>query len=163
MTIEERALLLSIRPKYAEAIMAGDKSAELRRQRPGVSPGSAMMIYTTAPVAALTGIAKIMSISEGSPDEIWERHGDELGLSRTEFDSYLAGAATAIALTLSEPRRLSEPLSLQELREKLAFHPPQSFRYMTKTMIDQLARADHPDHELLEDLLSANLQQPLPT
>lgn len=163
MITEERALLLSIRPQYAEAIMNGHKSAELRRQRPGVAPGSAMIIYTTAPVAALTGTARIMSISEGSPDEIWDRHGDELGLSRADFDSYLAGATTAFAITLSDPKRLSEPLSLRELREKLSFHPPQSFRYMTKKMIDQLAQTDHPDHALLGDLLANGLQQPLPS
>ncbi|MEV4352955.1 hypothetical protein [Nonomuraea sp. NPDC049625] len=122
-----------------------------------------MIIYTTAPVAALTGTAKILGISEGSPDEIWERHGSELGLSREEFDVYLTGAATAYALMLSDPRRLSEPLPLRELREKASFHPPQSFRYMTRTMIDRLAGGNHPDYGLLEDLLSAGVQQPLPS
>lgn len=161
MITEERALLLSIRPRYAEAIMAGAKLAELRRQRPGVAPGSSMIIYTTAPVAALTGTAKILGISEGSPHEIWERHGGDLGLSREEFDTYLSGAATAYALMLSDPRRLSEPLTLHELREKVSFHPPQSFRYMTRSMIDRLTDMDHPDCELLEDVLSAGFHQPL--
>jgi predicted transcriptional regulator len=122
-----------------------------------------MIIYTTAPVAALTGTAKILGISEGSPDEIWERHGNELGLSREEFDSYLAGAATAYALMLGNPQRLSEPLPLQELRQRASFHPPQSFRYMTRTMIDRLTGIDHPDYALLEDLVPTELQQPLPS
>lgn len=53
-----------------------------------------------------------------------------MGLTRTEFDSYLDGAAKAYLLELCDVQELNEPLPLHHLRQQAPFQPPQSFRYI---------------------------------
>ena len=89
MDEHERALLLSVRPKFAESILNGSKTAEIRRQRPDVRPGTLVIIYATKPKGAIVGTARVSGMSQGSPDEIWKRHKAQVGISREDFDSYL--------------------------------------------------------------------------
>ncbi|WP_237302536.1 ASCH domain-containing protein [Streptomyces sp. S063] len=54
MNTPERALLLSLHPRFATAILNGEKTVELRRQRVAVPPGTPVIIYATSPTMALT-------------------------------------------------------------------------------------------------------------
>jgi hypothetical protein len=56
----KRTVLFSIRPFYANKILAGQKTVELRRRFPEVGmPGSTAMIYCTNPVRAIVGSAQM--------------------------------------------------------------------------------------------------------
>src|ERR1700735_4183949 len=116
MDEHKRALLLSVRPQFAASILDGSKTAEIRRQRPDVRPGTLVIIYATKPKGAIVGTARVSDMSPGGPDEIWERHKARVGISREYFDSYLDGAATAYALVLERVQRLVPFLTLEEMR-----------------------------------------------
>lgn len=132
MTDPDRAMLLSIRPRHAESILAGTKVGEIRRQRPDVLPRTPVIIYATKPVGAVVGTARIDRICDGSPQLLWERHHGLMGVTRQEFDQYLDGASTAYLLLLSGARRLVTPLTLDDMREAGHFQPPQSYRYVDR-------------------------------
>jgi predicted transcriptional regulator len=151
----ERTLLLSVRPRFAESILAGTKAAEIRRQRPDVAPGTLVIIYATVPVAAIIGTARLTAISQGSPREVWSSHGEYAAITRQEFDEYLSGASNAYALCLAAPQRLPVPLSLAEMRASTNFHPPQSYRYMNASTLRDLV-GGHPGGESLLAMLSAH-------
>jgi predicted transcriptional regulator len=151
---QERALLLSIRPRFAESIVAGTKRAEIRRQRLGVQAGTPVIIYATLPVAAVIGTARIAEVTEGTPAEMWALHKTQVGLNRAEFDSYLEGAATACILLLADARRLTTPLTLEQLRTTEAFQPPQSYLYLTRSRLHKLVNG-HPGGGPLLDLMPA--------
>jgi predicted transcriptional regulator len=148
----ERALLLSVRPRFAESILTGAKSAEVRRQRLGVQPGTPVVIYATLPTAAVVGTARVAGVSSGRPVDLWSRHHEHMGISREEFDSYLEGAAIAYVLSLTEAQCLSEPLTLSHLRAAADFQPPQSFQYLTRHKLRELVDG-HPGGGPLLDLM----------
>jgi predicted transcriptional regulator len=143
VTDHDRALLLSIRPRHAESILAGTKRAEIRRQRPGVRPGTPVIIYATKPLGAVIGSAKIDQICEGPPADLWEKHHEHVGVTRQEFDQYLSGVSTGYLLLLSGASRLVTPLTLNDMREAAGFQPPRSYRYVNRGTLRALANG-HP-------------------
>ncbi|MEY7971074.1 ASCH domain-containing protein [Saccharomonospora xinjiangensis] len=128
-----RPLLLSLRPRFANAILEGTKTVELRRTRVSAPPGTLLVLYASSPVMAVVGVATLADRDTASPTAIWRRYRSKLGLSRAEFADYLTGVAHATALTIAAPRALTEPLTLTWLRTHSAFQPPQSYRYIAPT------------------------------
>lgn len=127
---QNRPLLMSLRPRFAHAILDGSKTVELRRTRVSVPPGTTIIIYASSPIMAVLGTAVLVEVDTARPNTLWRRHSDHLGLTRAEFNDYLIGAATASCLTLYSPRTLPASLPLTELREHAEFQPPQSYRYL---------------------------------
>lgn len=127
---ENRALFVSLRPRFAELLFEGLKTVELRRTQPAVSPGALVLLYASSPLRALVGTGVVVDVSVASSPDIWSRLGSLTGLSRDEYDRYFQGTDTAVAIALRDVRRLERPVPLPELREGRSwFHPPQSFRY----------------------------------
>lgn len=132
MTTRRSAVLLSVKPRFAEAILAGSKTVELRRRGIGTHPEAAVVLYATAPTMAVVGTARVGEVISLSPREAWRTYKHALGINRDEFNAYLAGAASAVLLRLTRPQTLDQPITLQELRSAVsAFHPPQSYRYVS--------------------------------
>lgn len=154
MTEHERALLLSVRPRFAEPIIMGTKRAEVRRQRPWVQPGTPVVIYATLPTAAVVGTAQIANVNAGRPDDLWSQYHDQIGMRQEEFDSYLNGVSIAYVLILAKAQRLTVPLSLSHLRATADFQPPRSFQYLTRAKLYKLVDG-HPGGGPLLDLIPA--------
>src|SRR4051812_28659243 len=128
----ERALLVSLRPRFASLVLSGEKSVELRRTIPDVECGALVLIYESSPTRRLAGMGRIGAIDVGDPKRIWNANGAATGLTRAEFDVYFAGTDRAVAITLEAAQPLVQPLSLEELRRRwTGFRPPQSFRYLS--------------------------------
>ncbi|MGI5225731.1 ASCH domain-containing protein [Actinoallomurus sp. CA-142502] len=138
MSEHERALLLSLHPRFAESILRGTKSVEIRRKRPSAKPGTLVIIYATIPTGAVIGTARVVDTHTGDPCEVWSQHHADIDLSREEFYGYLSGASKASALVLSDVERLERPVSLAELRATVPFHPPQGYRYLTPDTLRQI-------------------------
>ncbi|MDZ5447389.1 hypothetical protein U2F26_32575 [Micromonospora sp. 4G57] len=126
----QRTLLLSLRPRFATAILASAKNIEIRRRPVNASPGTPIILYASSPQMAVVGTARLGSTTVCAPDDGWRRFSQQFGLSRDEYDAYLDGALNAHLLHLTTVNRLNEPLPLRHLREQAPFHPPQSFRYV---------------------------------
>jgi predicted transcriptional regulator len=125
------AMLLAVRPMFAERILAGTKTAELRRVRPAVRPGQDVLIYSSSPTMALLGSAIVESVEADRPSVLWERVRAGAGLSRSEYNAYFHGAEQAAAIWLTEIRQLDRPLALSELRERWPwFRVPQSYCFV---------------------------------
>ncbi|WP_308404151.1 ASCH domain-containing protein [Streptomyces sp. ATCC 21386] len=141
MNEPERAMLLSVHPRFATAILDGSKTVEVRRQRVAVPPGTPVLLYATAPTMALVGMARIVSVHVASPKEVWSAHRAQTGITRREYDAYMSGAAQASGITLEHPVSFDEPVPLSALRATGTFHPPQSYRYMKNDDLRQVAEA----------------------
>lgn len=152
MSQQECALLLSVRPRFAESIMDGSKAAEIRRQRPNIIAGAPVIIYATLPVAAVVGFARLSEVHCGRLEEIWSDYQDFMGVTRAEFDKYLVGAEEAYILMLTDVRRLEIPLGLSRMREISDFHPPRSYRYINRASLSVLVDG-HPSGDVLLSLL----------
>ncbi|SFO06949.1 ASCH domain-containing protein [Amycolatopsis rubida] len=58
---------MSLRPRFAEAILDGTKTIELRRTRVSAPPGTKLVLYASAPTMAVVGIATLIGIEIASP------------------------------------------------------------------------------------------------
>ncbi|KOG90187.1 hypothetical protein ADK38_10105 [Streptomyces varsoviensis] len=149
----DRAMLLSVHPRFATAILAGSKTVEVRRQRVAAPRGTTVVLYATSPTMALVGLARIAAVSVGSPREVWRAHRSRTGISRGEFDAYMSGATQASGLTLEAPQPFDEPVPLSALRAAGTFHPPQSYRYLQGEALRQGAEASPATGALLRGIL----------
>lgn len=125
------ALLLSIQPRFAEAILDGTKTVELRRRPPLDLPDIAI-IYSSGKARSVEGIARIKEVHTSSPSAIWKRFGAVSGVTRQEFFAYFDGSDSASAIELSSPLRAPSAMSLAALRV-VGLEPPQSWRYVDET------------------------------
>lgn len=127
----DRTALLSLRPRFAEALLDGTKTVEIRRRNARLEPGSICLIYASSPVRALVGAFQVDAVYVASAATLWERFGARTALARSEFDAYLAGSPSPCAIAARSAVRFHEAVPLAELRERQrAFVVPQSYRFV---------------------------------
>ena len=147
MTIEmppldqDRMVVLSLKPRFAEAILAGIKTVELRRTEPKIVVPTRALLYAASPVRALLGTCIITSVKSADLATLWREHGSKVALLHEEVLRYFEGVGVGTALTLAEPRAFGRRIPLQDLRTKpRSFRPPQSFAYVDTETGDRLMR-----------------------
>lgn len=130
-------LLLSIKPEYAEKILAGKKTVELRRVRTRLETGDLVLVYVTSPQQNLVASLEVERvITENLPQkkkDFWEKVRDEAGITYQDFQRYYQGASLGVAIFFSGNIHIfDKPIKLTTLKKKLpAINPPQSYRYIT--------------------------------
>lgn len=133
-----RAIVLSIKPQYAELILAGSKTVEFRRVWAAESVDT-IAIYASAPIQRLVGIAKVADVVRAKPATLWgycsKRGG---GLSKAELSDYLDGKDTGFAILLMDAKRFSQGVDPRKVIKD--FSPPQSFRYLADMEIRKLEK-----------------------
>jgi predicted transcriptional regulator len=128
MTGAAASILISLDERFANDIVAGRKTIEVRRRRMHVPVGSQVWIYVKQPKAEIVATATVSDVHCSSPKSLWRRFSRRTGLSQSEFLSYLEGTSEAFALGLADVRTLRAPMSLSSLRNVEArFHPPQFY------------------------------------
>ena len=145
MTVEmqgldpHRMVVLSLKPRFAEAILAGVKTVELRRTEPKIVVPTRALLYAASPVRALLGTCIITSVQLLDLLTLWREHGPGAALLYHEFQEYFEGVDVGTALTLTQPRAFSRQIPLQDLRARPnGFRPPQSFAYVDTDTGDRL-------------------------
>jgi predicted transcriptional regulator len=132
------ALLLSIRPRFVDAIFAGTKTVELRRVKPRVQTGDLVVVYASGAVKGIVGAFEVAGVTAATPSSIWKKYNGDSGLSKNEFDSYFASATVGYAIRIGRFWKLLDPVPLKTLRTRSAgFRPPQSYHYWN---LDELLR-----------------------
>jgi len=133
-------LIFSITPYWAEMILSGRKTVELRRRPPKLAQCVAALIYETRPrmqISALCSVGPVISAAVGT---LWARVGEASGLHREGFERYFDGLPTAHAIVLSGVTALKEPVLLQDLRDTIGFRPPQSWCRASESLMELVRR-----------------------
>jgi|SRR5436190_22662932 len=131
--MDQHAVLISVRPKFAEMIFSGNKTVELRRVCPKISAGDLAFVYVSSPTRELQGAFEVGKIISASPSALWKKAGKKSGISRREFFAYFQGKRKAHALMIKRAWKLSVPICLTTLRRrKGGFRPPQCFHYLNR-------------------------------
>ena len=123
---------MSIKPKYAEKILKGEKTAEFRRRIcPAIKKGDQVFIYSSSPQKALVGKFIINEIVNDTVENLWKLKGEEGCISYEEFIKYYDGIYSGYCLILKEIIAFSTPIKLENLRMQIKnFKVPQSWRYL---------------------------------
>lgn len=129
------ALLLSIKPRFARAIMSGDKRVEFRRG-PYRGDVKVVLVYATSPVQKLIGYFEVAFVEESSPTVLWRKYRRVGGIEYGEYKRYYTGAQRAVAIGVGKVHRLDVERPLSRLGPGTV--PPQSFRYVPMTAIEGL-------------------------
>lgn len=128
-----KALLLSVQAEYAEKILDGTKTVELRRRRPRVSAGDYLILYVPAPVKSIVGVVTVERVVEGRLSTLWRKVRVACSLTHAEFQRYLHGLVVGYAILVKNPGRLSSPLPLKLLRQVQPRFTPQGYRYLSRS------------------------------
>ena len=146
-----RDILVSIHPNYASKILTGEKTVELRRRFPEAGTrGALALIYSTSPVKAIVGLARIKHVLKLPVSRIWKEHGPAACVSRSEFYNYFSGVRHGFAILFVDVHLLKERITAPTLFAKFGIVPPQSYRYVTDECVALLSdeRFQAPDrHE----------------
>ena len=128
-----RNVLVSIRPAYASKILEGLKTVELRRKFPKETTiGATAVIYSSSPVCAIVGYARIKDVHKLRVSEIWKQYAGAACIARKDFDAYFSGLEYGFAIFLDRIKSLVQHLKADELENEFGLFPPQSFRYLTE-------------------------------
>lgn len=127
----QTSVLLSIKPQFAEAIFAGTKRFEFRRAIFRNREVSRVIVYASSPVCKVLGEFEISEVLEMTVNDLWANTSNWAGIEKSYFKDYFRGKQRGFALRVSKPKKFLEPLSLQD--DFGISHPPQSFRYVSKT------------------------------
>ncbi len=127
-------LVLSVRPKFAEAIVDGRKTIEIRRQKPNVAPGTLGFVYSSSPTQAVVGSFRVDRVLSGTPEELWIEAKRRAKISKQDYDEYFSGVGIGHGIVVSCGRRLPSPIKLSQLRVVWpTWKPPRSFGYLVAT------------------------------
>lgn len=122
--------ILSIKPKYARAILSGIKKVELRRLR-GVKPpstGSIMVMYASGDTQRIVGEFEVGKVDVGTPEKIWTLvYGSHTGVT-SEAWRYIHGPWRVAAIWVRNPAEYPVKIELNDIRRIIPdWLPPYSY------------------------------------
>lgn len=126
--------LLSIKPRYAHAILDGCKMVEFRKSN-FKRAISHIIIYASAPTMRVIGWFKPGKVRVSSPAQLWRQFSSVGGIARQDFDLYYANAERGVAIGVESPKRLKRQLPLSAVTTS---PPPQNYMYLPKTALRQI-------------------------
>jgi predicted transcriptional regulator len=131
-------VLLSVRPRFAEQILAGTKTVEFRRSW-AAEPVGLAVVYSSSPVQRLVGIVEIEGTVLASPASVWTKcRSRGPGLERKELLEYFAGKDQAYGVLLGGLTLPTRPVPPKSLFR--GFRPPQSYRYLSATELRRVGK-----------------------
>ncbi|MEJ6399964.1 hypothetical protein [Nicoliella lavandulae] len=119
-------VLISIKPKYVNEIINGNKKYEFRKHA-FKKPVDYIYIYETRPIMKVTHKFKLTDVIIDTPNNIWNKCSSVSGMNLSDFSRYYQNSNKAVAIKIDKLETLEEPLSLSDLDVKQA---PQSFIYL---------------------------------
>ena len=120
------AILLSIKPRFVEQILNGEKRFEYRKRVPERHVNK-IIIYNSSPACAVVGEAEVAEILSDTPINIWNTTKNQSGIDAKFFFDYFNDKSIAYAYKLKNAKKYTKPKKLGDFGIKYA---PQSFVYI---------------------------------
>jgi predicted transcriptional regulator len=122
-------VLLSIKPKYANQILNGNKRYEFRKSVFNYRDLEMVYIYSSSPIKRIVGAFAIKSIIEKHPVQLWNECKDFSGIDEEDFFDYFRGKDKGFAIEIGDVE-VFDPINPKDHIRN--FVPPQSFCYTDK-------------------------------
>ena len=129
-------VILSIRPKYAESILRGDKRYEFRKSIFKDPQVERIYIYSTSPVMRIVGYFTVKGIFEKSPESLWSDYHAQAGIDEVEFFAYFSDREHGFAIGIGDVHTFPEPVDPNEVIP--GFRAPQNFMYLPEGLMNTL-------------------------
>lgn len=152
-------VLISIHPRFVEAILGGEKTIEFRRRWTN-RPVSHLVIYATSPVKKIVALAPIKEVVEASPTALWRLSQQQGGgVTRSELYDYFHELSIGIGLRLGKVKPLQQTIDPYRWFE--GFRPPQSYRFLAQEEIAAIRKARPSAPSRTRNVYSAQEERPL--
>ncbi len=119
-------VLLSIKPKYARAILAGEKKVEFRKSR-FAKEVEKVYIYSSSPDQKILGYFIIENIVADTPEKLWKKFKNVGSITKADFFEYFLNKDVAYAIKIKSCKKYKSPINPKEIFKK--FTAPQSYIY----------------------------------
>jgi predicted transcriptional regulator/ribosomal protein S18 acetylase RimI-like enzyme len=122
------SLVITVRPEYAEAIMTGRKTIEVRKRFSQDWIGAKAVIYASSPLCQFVGEVDIEDVTVDSPSRIWLQYGDALACDSKAFQEYCDSRERVYAIKLKAPHSYRTAVGRSRVESILGMtlHTPQS-------------------------------------
>lgn len=120
-------VIMSIRPKYAQAIIDGKKQYEYRKRLPKRTDIDKLYVYASKPIKAIIAYFTIGSVISDNPQKVWELTKKDGGITKEQFNDYFKGRDIAHAIKIEGVTELVTPLDPKTIIKD--FTAPQNFIY----------------------------------
>lgn len=126
----EKEVLLSVKPQYANLLVDGIKTVELRRRFPvDLKEGTRCLIYSTSPVQRVIGECKIKLVEKLPLKDLWSKTAQKAMIPWSDFSNYFGDLEYGYAVNMYGYIRYEKPKMLSAAAGPDT-KPPQSFRYI---------------------------------
>lgn len=122
------AILLSIKPEFAYAILEGRKGFEFRRRLFREETVERVVVYASSPVQRVVGEFKLAAVHSLPLKSLWRRTQHHAGIERRYFDRYFEDCEVGHALEVGSSVLYEDPVRLEDAVGLK--RPPQSFCYV---------------------------------
>ena len=122
-----KKILLSVKPKYVEKILAGEKTVEYRKRIPTDSSVKRVLIYASNPIKRVVAEFTIGRFLEETPKEMWRQTQQIGGISEQEFAAYFKDKNKAYAYEIKNLQIFGDSKPLSHYGVEKA---PQDFCYV---------------------------------
>lgn len=122
-------VILSIKPYYAEKILTGEKTYELRKsifREPNIKT---VIIYASSPISRIIGEFEVDGIIHEEVRTLWKKTRDFAAVEKSFFDEYFADRDKGYAIKIKNIKRYNQTYNI---KEKYGITAPQSFSYVDK-------------------------------
>jgi len=130
--------ILSIKPQYAQAILAGNKRVEFRK-KVFKRPVDKVYIYSSSPIKRLIGYFTFTEIDEATPTDLWKKYEKIGAINKADFFAYFKDCDTGFAINIEKVERFEKGINPINVIDK--FCAPQSYRYVDENIISQNSNA----------------------
>jgi len=142
-------VILSIKPKYVEAILRGEKKYEFRKTIFKNKNVGHVYIYSSSPIKKIVAIFNIGDIIEDDPKALWERCKDKSGLDNIDFFKYFTGNLKGFAIEIDNLEKLKTPIDPKKIMP--GFVPPQSFCYVETPLLPKGIKHSNEKNKLVKN------------
>ena len=122
--------ILSIKPVYANQILAGTKTIELRKSSMALTEGDVILVYSSAPEQCLSFWFRVKAIETLPVQLMWKRHHRRLGIQEDDYLTYFGGFDVAVGLHVGELQPI-DPIHVRQIETLVpGFVPPQGIIWL---------------------------------
>jgi predicted transcriptional regulator len=122
-------VLLSIKPKYANAILTGEKLVEFRKLT-FKRQIERVYIYSSAPEQRIIGYFTIEDIISDTPEELWRQFNKVGSITEEDFFDYFANKEIGYSIKIKSVSKFRKSKNPKDIFEN--FVAPQSYMYCEK-------------------------------
>lgn len=130
--VDATDVLISIKPKYVEKILKGEKKFEFRKAVFKTKPVRRVFVYASAPVQSIVASFEFDGVITGSPEKVWEDCKDFAGIAEEAYFDYFNGREQAYSIKIKNLEVFKTPIRPTKLIPD--FTPPQSYMYVNKKL-----------------------------